>query len=76
MAGKAILALLAPSGSSKKDDSGGGDDEQADKGDAGYEAIMSSTAKDILDADNPKDLKAALYEFVCAAMKQESGEGE
>lgn len=76
--GKAALALLVPSGSSKDDSGGGSDgkDEAADAPDADYDKILDSSAKDILDADNPKDLRSALYEFVAACIKKESDEGE
>ena len=78
MNGKAALALLVPASGGKTSGGGGdaGDDEEADGKGADYDKILLSSAKDILDADNPKDLKAALYEFVAACIKKEQGEGE
>lgn len=84
--GAAAILLLHPAsdkgggmgygGSKKEDAAASGGDEEADAPDADYNKILLSSAKDILDAEDPKALKTALYEFVSACIKKEQAEGE
>lgn len=82
--GAAAILLLHPASDKgggmgygkAKDDPAPTDDEEADAPAADYDKILLSSAKDILDAEDPKALKAALYEFVAACIKKENSEGE
>ena len=82
MNGKAALALiLRPAGGKS---SGGGGDAVAEKEDAKEskddgadpKKLRLGAAKDILDAETAEELDSALYEYVCAVIRQESSEGE